>query len=106
MMVTRLGAMDPRRRDLAPVTVAHTAARVIATLAAASGPADVGAGTSVTDAVVAALAFDRPALFRPALQRSLILLADHELASSTLAVRVAACRSGPIRTRASPPDSV
>jgi citrate synthase len=76
--------------------VAHTAARVIATLASASAPADADATASVTDAVMAALAFDEPELFRPAVQRALILLADHELASSTLAVRVAASvRSDP-----------
>ncbi len=98
MMVTRLGAMDAHRSDLAPLTVAHAAARTIATVAAANAPADspLDAGASVTDAVLAALAFERPSLFRPALQRSLILLADHELASSTLAVRVAASvRSDP-----------
>lgn len=97
MMVTRLGAMDPHRGDLAPTAVAHKAARLIATLAAASTPADADVTASnaaptpsVIDSVMTALAFDRPELFRPALKRSLILLADHELASSTLAVRVAA----------------
>ncbi len=97
MMVTRLGAMDAHRGDLSPVAVAHKAARLIATLAVAGAPVDADASVarsgpdgSVTDAVVRALGFDRPTLFRPAVGRSLILLADHELASSTLAVRVAA----------------
>ena len=98
MMVTRLGAMDPDRADPTPHAVAHRAAGAIATLAAANAPDDarIEAGASVTDAVLAALAFEHPDRFRPALQRSLILLADHELASSTLAVRVAASvRSDP-----------
>ena len=98
MMVTRLGAMDADRADLTPIRVAHTSARLIATLAAANSPTDSSPTdpASVTDAVMAALGFDRPQRFRPALQRALILLADHELASSTLAVRVAASvRSDP-----------
>jgi len=97
-MIIRLGAMDPDRSDLTPVRVARCSARVIATLAAASTPADhtTTSPASVTDSVMDALGFDRPRLFRPALQRALILLADHELASSTLAVRVAASvRSDP-----------
>jgi citrate synthase len=90
--------MDADRGDLTPIRVAHTSARLIATLAAASspdGPAPTRAA-SVTDAVTAALGFDRVQRFRPVVQRALILLADHELASSTLAVRVAASvRSDP-----------
>ena len=98
MMVTRLGAMDADRGDLTPIRVARTSARLIATLAAASSPdgPTPARAASVTDAITAALGFDRVQRFRPVVQRALILLADHELASSTLAVRVAASvRSDP-----------
>ncbi len=93
MMTTRLAALDPQRRDLTPGAVARTGAKLISTLAVASGPPrrhPDGEPVTVADAVTSVLAFDEPELFGPAVERALILLADHELASSTLAVRVAA----------------
>jgi citrate synthase len=99
------GAHDPLRSDLRPAAVFRSARRVIAALTASVGsataavpapaPAPVDAGDgSVPIALRLArrLAGDRPgaALSAAAVDAALILMADHELATSTVAVRMAA----------------
>jgi citrate synthase len=87
------GAGDPLRSDLRPSAVARAARRSAAALAAAVAPADA---SDVRDSIAARLA----ARLTPsssvavvptdAVNTALVLLADHELATSTMAVRVAA----------------
>jgi citrate synthase len=86
------GASDPLRADLRPPSVIRSARRVIATLTDV-----VGAGPATSDgAVPIALRLARrigvadPEAVSVALNGALVLMADHELATSTMAVRVAA----------------
>src|SRR5664280_643999 len=85
------GATDPLRADRRPVAVTRAARRVIAALVAAVGPGPAAMtalpiarrlafGLTGSDAVASAAAIDT----------ALILMADHELAASTMAVRIAA----------------
>ncbi len=81
---------DAFRDDLRPVAVTATAQRLVAALV---DPDDDGApGTSPTVAARAAkrLAGTDDAAAISAIDAALVVLADHELAASTLAVRVAA----------------
>jgi citrate synthase len=95
------GANDPQRADLSPAAVTRAARRVIAALTdVASGPERSG-GTRLSVAMRLAEGLaGAPAVpssghdaaeWAAALNAALILMADHELATSTLAVRVAAC---------------
>jgi len=95
------GATDPLRADLSPAAVTRDARRVIAALAdAVPGPEGSG-GPQLSIAMRLAERLAGPAVQQPgshdavewaaALNAALILMADHELAASTLAVRVAAC---------------
>ena len=85
---------DPLRNDRRRGAVAARARALIATLVE-SLPL-VGAGPAVVDAPIAARLWPRLSALPPtgprvaALDRALVLLADHELAASTLAARVAA----------------
>jgi citrate synthase len=88
--VVLAGAADPLRADLRPEAVVRTARRLVATAVAAL-PGD-GPDTGPVAARLAARLADgppRPA-FVAAVDAALVLLADHELATSTVAVRVAA----------------
>lgn len=89
VIVPALGATDPLRANLEPSAVAVIGRALIAGMVASLPGPDVG-GT-IADRLWAKL---RPARARSrlvdALRVALVVLADHELAASTLAVRVAA----------------
>jgi citrate synthase len=93
------GALDPRRADLRPEAVARSARRVIAALTHVVGDPLArrrGDAAGAPIAVRLARRLAAPADSRSeawwaaALNAALILMADHELATSTVAVRVAA----------------
>jgi citrate synthase len=103
MAVTLAAAADPLRGDLRPPAVARSGEELISSMAAAVGgtgarvprpvlrePGSLLAGT-VAGRLLAGLSARRPrAGLLPVLNASLVLLADHELAVSTLAARIAA----------------
>jgi citrate synthase len=89
------GATDPLRADLRPAAVARAARRATAALTDVVGPTPPG---EEPDASIAARLAARltaqaaPTALVPtaAVNAALVLMADHELATSTMAVRVAA----------------
>jgi citrate synthase len=86
------GATDPLRSDLRPTAVTRAARRCAAALTdviAEAPTAGEGAGSSIATRLAARLT---PTAVVPAaaVNAALVLLADHELATSTMAVRVAA----------------
>ena len=88
-------AADPTRSDLRPEAVVRAARRVVATMVAAlpgpiGGRGDTGAEFPIAGALAAHLTPDPPAALVRAVNAAMVLLLDHELATSTLAVRVAA----------------
>ena len=84
-----LRADDPLGRDLRPPVVVATARRLLVALASSlDGGADRRMG--LAEAVARSLGADDDADVVRAVDAALVLLADHELAASTLAVRVAA----------------
>jgi citrate synthase len=93
LVIVAAGAVDPLRFDLSPAAVASTGQMLIATMAEALPAATDHAPPAPT---VAARLWTRLAPGRPpraaasALNGFLVLTADHELATSTLAARVAA----------------
>ena len=96
VIVPALAATDPLRLQLDPPVVVASARGLIAGLAdclprAAPGAPGSAAGTSIAARLAARLCPrpERPGL-TAVLQAALVLLADHELAASTLAARVAA----------------
>ena len=92
------GATDPLRSDLRPVAIARAARRATAALTAAVGPAPAGFddGASVAARLGARLGGSSSAVPTAAVNAALVLMADHELATSTMAVRIAASvRSDP-----------
>jgi citrate synthase len=92
------GASDPLRSDLRPAAVARAGRRVAAALTDSVGPPPAGGdtGASVAARLTARLTARNAALPAAAVNAALVLLADHELATSTMAVRVAASvRSDP-----------
>ncbi len=107
--VVMCGATDPLRSDLRPAAVARAARRATAALTDVVGPGPAGEapGASIaarlsprltassTSAVATAVRSSAP-VPTAAVNAALILMADHELATSTMAVRVAASvRSDP-----------
>jgi citrate synthase len=86
------GAADPLRADLRPVAVVRSARRVIAALTDAVGTPSADEDTTASIAVRLAhrLGGEIPSLPTDALNAALILMADHELATSAMAVRIAA----------------
>jgi citrate synthase len=87
------GARDPLRSDLRPSAVARAARRSAAALADAVAPADASdARDSIAARLAARLTPSSSVAVVPtdAVNTALVLLADHELATSTMAVRVAA----------------
>ncbi len=92
------GATDPLRSDLRPAAVARAARRAIAALTDVVGPGPEGEDpdASIAARLAARLTASTVAVPAAAVDAALILLADHELATSTMAVRVAASvRSDP-----------
>jgi citrate synthase len=94
------GATDPLRSDLRPIAVARAARRAAAALTDVVGPSPTGAGGDAGAALAARLAARLTGSGAPvpaaAVNAALVLMADHELATSTMAVRVAASvRSDP-----------
>jgi citrate synthase len=87
------GASDPLRADLRPVAVNRAARRVIAALTEVVGHAPIGGDVTRPGPIALRLAQRLMAgekAEEEAVNAALVLMADHELATSTLAVRVAA----------------
>jgi citrate synthase len=85
------GASDPLRSDLRPAAVTGAARRVAAALTDVVGPPPADEDSLVTLAArLTARLTPHRAVEPTALNAALVLLADHELATSTMAVRVAA----------------
>jgi citrate synthase len=93
--VSVLGPCDPLRNDRRPASVAARAGTLIATMVKSLPPVDARDEPTATGSIALRL-WTRVSPLEPttkrvrALDRALSLLADHELATSTLAVRVAA----------------
>jgi citrate synthase len=98
--VVMAGAGDPLRSDLRPASVIAVARRLVATMVdvlpgppRGAPPLELGTARwpdTVAGALTARLAPDPDVELVRAVNAALILLADHELATSTVAVRVAA----------------
>jgi citrate synthase len=88
--VVACGATDPLRSDLRPAAVARAARRVTAALTDVVGPSSGEDPLASIAARLTARLTSDPAVEPTALNAALVLLADHELATSTMAVRVAA----------------
>jgi len=88
------GATDPLRADLRPGAVARATRRAIAALTDVAGPrpGGEGPGASIATRLAARLTASAEAAEVPsaAVNAALVLMADHELATSTVTVRVAA----------------
>ena len=92
------GATDPLRADLRPIAVTRAARRVIAALVDVVGPApsDEVASSPISERLARRLGGSVPSTSAAAIDAALVLMADHELATSTMAVRIAASvRSDP-----------
>ncbi|MEU6779968.1 citrate synthase [Nonomuraea angiospora] len=91
VITTVLGASDSLRYQLDPASVAATGRRMIAGLVDALPQLSESQGDSIAERLWSRLC-PRPATpgLLNAVQAALVLLADHELAASTLAARVAA----------------
>lgn len=88
--VVMVGAADPLRSDLRPSAVVRAARRLISTLATGPSvelPADAPLALRLATTCTGP---NPPAPVVRAFGTAMVLLADHELATSTLAVRVAA----------------
>ncbi len=104
--VVMAGGADPLRSDLRPSAVARVARRIVASMIASlepAGPVPAGARTprlvldggravedSIAGRMAARLSVSPGETVVRACNAALVLLADHELATSTVAVRVAA----------------
>jgi citrate synthase len=86
------GSTDPLRADLRPAAVTRAARRSVAALTDVVGPPPSAGdgGASIAARLAARLAPESASVEATAVNAALILLADHELATSTVAVRVAA----------------
>lgn len=95
------GAADPLRSDRTPAAVLRAARRLVATMVSSLGPGTAPGGElqldggnprpgSVAARLTAALCRDPSPGVGAAVNAALVLLADNELATSTVAVRVAA----------------
>jgi len=92
------GATDPLRADLRPAAVARATRRAAAALTDVVGPTPQGEGPDAPLAarLSARLTASAATLPTAAVDAALVLMADHELATSTMAVRLAASvRSDP-----------
>ncbi|MEZ5375682.1 MAG: citrate/2-methylcitrate synthase [Acidimicrobiales bacterium] len=89
--VATLSATDPLRHDLSPASVVATGRRMLLGMIAALPKQHLGPHDQLADQLWMALAPDPGSQEqRAALNAALVLLADHDLAASTFAVRVAA----------------
>jgi citrate synthase len=91
--VVMSGSADPLRSDLRDVAVAHAGRTIVATMVASlAGSPENGAETRVpiADRLAARLVSAPDRATTDAVGAALVLLADHELASSTVGVRIAA----------------
>lgn len=91
--VVMAGARDPLRADLRPEAVVRAARRLIGSLVSVvglSGAPAAGAGRPVAARLAEGLSPGASPAAADAVDAALVLLADHELATSTVAVRVAA----------------
>lgn len=91
--VVMCGSVDPLRSDQREIAVAQAGRTIIATMIASLGdPPDVELATElpIADRLAALLVRSADRATAAAVGAALVLLADHELASSTLAVRIAA----------------
>jgi citrate synthase len=86
------GATDPLRADLRPVAVVRAARRVVAALVDVVGrvPFAEPASTPIAERLALRLGGSDRSTSATAVNAALVLMADHELATSTLAVRIAA----------------
>ena len=86
------GATDPLRSDLRPAAVTRAARRSAAALVAAVGarPGDDDRPASIAARLAARLTPASGTVPADAVNAALVLMADHELATSTMAVRMAA----------------
>ena len=92
------GATDPLRADLRPAAVVRAARRAAAALTDVVGPTPPGEETDARMAARLSARLTASAATVPAaaMDAALVLMADHELATSTMAVRLAASvRSDP-----------
>jgi citrate synthase len=105
--VAAIAPLDPLRFDLTPTAVERAARRLIATMVAALPGAarppargdvrGVPLASSIAGILAAALSRRRATrAFVNVVNAALILIADHELAASTLAARVAAAARAPV----------
>src|SRR4051812_13300191 len=91
LVVALAAAADPMRADLRPPAVRHTARGLIAAMVDTLPQLSDPAGASIAARLWSRLHHARPTAERlRAIDGALILLADHELALSALAARVAA----------------
>jgi citrate synthase len=91
--VVMSGSVDPLRSDLRDVAVAQAARTIVSTMVASlEGPPHdpAEAQPSIADRLTARLVASPDPATVAAVGASLVLLADHELASSTVGVRIAA----------------
>ncbi|HXR54432.1 MAG TPA: citrate/2-methylcitrate synthase, partial [Acidimicrobiales bacterium] len=91
--VVMSGSVDPLRSDLRDVAVAQAARTIVATMVASlGGPPDSGSETQlpIAERLAGRLVSSPGPATTAAVGAALVLLADHELASSTVAVRIAA----------------
>ena len=90
--VLATGASDPLRSDLRPEAVVRAARRVIAGMIDVLGPRppDESPVTPLAERVVARIGPGLPGRWSDSVDAALVLMADHELATSTMAVRLAA----------------
>jgi len=101
------GATDPLRADLRPVAVTSAARRMAAALTEVVGPSPPGGDAAASIAArlttrlrASSAAVPSAVVPTAAVNAALVLMADHELATSTMAVRVAAS------VRADPYDAI
>jgi citrate synthase len=85
------GAVDPLRSDLRPIAVTRAGRAIVSTMTAAlGGPAAREVDVPIARRLAGSLVGHPGDDLVDAVRAALVLLADHELASSTLAVRIAA----------------
>ena len=86
------GATDPLRADLRPIAVTRAARRAITALVDVVGPApsDEAGSSPISQRLARRLGGSAPSSSAAAIDAALVLMADHELATSTMAVRIAA----------------
>jgi citrate synthase len=88
------GARDPLRADLRPEAVTRAARRLTASMVEVVGgervAGDGPGGSSIATRLASALTSSPPPVQVRAVNAALVLMADHELATSTMAVRMAA----------------